>query len=82
MPAPLVMVIIGFMLDIDPFKFGLIYGFLVGLGVVSIVLRSHALTVVNRTFIDAARVAGGGSLHVIFKHLVPHLIPLAAVNML
>jgi peptide/nickel transport system permease protein len=82
MPAPLVMVIIGFALDIGPFKFGLIYGILVGLGVVAIVLRAHALTVVNKAFIDAARIAGGGSLHIVFKHLVPHLVPLATVNML
>jgi peptide/nickel transport system permease protein len=82
MPAPLVMVIIGFTLDIGPFKFGLIYGILVGLGVIAIVLRAHALAIANRTFIDAARIAGGSSLHIIFKHLVPHLIPLAAVNML
>ncbi len=82
MPAPLVMVIIGFTLDIGPFKFGLIYGFLVGLGVVAIVLRAHALTIVNKAFIEAARIAGGGSLHIIFKHVVPHLVPLATVNML
>jgi peptide/nickel transport system permease protein len=82
MPAPLVMVIIGFTLDISPFEFGLIYGILVGLSVIAIVLRAHAMTIANRTFIDAARTAGGGSLHIIFKHLVPHLIPLAAVNML
>lgn len=82
MPAPLVMVIIGFTLDIGPFKFGLIYGILVGLGVVAIVLRAHALTFMNKAFIDAARIAGGGSLHIILKHLVPHMIPLAAVNML
>lgn len=82
MPAPIIMVIIGFVLDIGPFKFGLLYGILVGIGGVAIVLRSHALTIVNKSFIDAAKVSGGGSLHIITRHLIPHLLPLAAVNML
>lgn len=81
-PAPLVMVVIGFMLDIDPFEFGLIYGILVGIGGVAVVLRSHALTIMSKSFIDAARMSGGGSLHIIFRHLIPHMLPLAAVNML
>jgi peptide/nickel transport system permease protein len=81
-PAPIVMVIIGFMLDIDPWKFGLLYGLLVGVGGVAIVLRAHALTITSKSFIEAARVAGGGSMHIISRHLIPHMLPLAAVNML
>jgi ABC-type dipeptide/oligopeptide/nickel transport system permease subunit len=81
-PAPIVMVIIGFMLDIDPWKFGLLYGLLVGVGGVAIVLRAHALTITPKSFIEAARVAGGDSMHIISRHLIPHMLPLAAVNML
>ena len=81
-PAPLIMVIIGFVLDIDPVKFGLIFGILAGIGVVAIVLRSHALAVVSKSYIQAAQVAGGGSLHILMNHVFPHLLPLAAVSML
>ncbi|HSQ26288.1 MAG TPA: ABC transporter permease [Anaerolineales bacterium] len=81
-PAPILMVVIGFMWDIDPFEFGVIYGMLVGIGAVSVVLRAYAISVLNRTFIQAAKVAGGGSFHIIFRHLIPHMLPLAAVNML
>lgn len=81
-PAPLVMVVIGFMLDVQPREFGLLYGILAGIGTVGIVLRSHALTVMAKPFIDASRVAGAGVLHIIFGHLIPHLLPLAAVNMM
>jgi len=81
-PAPIIMVVIGFMLDISPLRFGVIYGLLVGFGSVGIILRSHAITVMKRTFIEASQVAGGGALHVITRHLVPHILPLAAVNML
>lgn len=81
-PAPIVMVVIGFVLDIEPFEFGLLYGLLVGIGAVAVVLRSHAITIMNKAFIDAARMSGGSGIYIITRHLVPHLLPLAAVNML
>jgi peptide/nickel transport system permease protein len=81
-PAPLVMVVIGFILDISPFEFGLIYGLLAGVGVMAVVLRAHAATVVSRSFIDAAKVSGGDPFHIVTQHLIPHIVPLAAVNML
>jgi peptide/nickel transport system permease protein len=81
-PAPIVMVVIGFVIDITPFQFGLIYGVLTGLGPVAIVLRSHALSIMQRTFIEASCTAGAGALHIMIHHLTPHLIPLAAINML
>jgi ABC-type dipeptide/oligopeptide/nickel transport system permease subunit len=81
-PAPIIMVIIGFLLDIQPFKFGLIYGLLTGIGAVGVVLRAHALTIMSRTFISAARTAGGGAFHIMTKHMIPHLLPLASINML
>jgi len=81
-PAPIVMVIIGFVLDISDFHFGLIYGLLVGVGAVAIVLRSHAITIMTKSFIDAARMSGGGGMYIATRHLIPHLLPLAAVNML
>jgi len=81
-PAPLVMVVIGFMLDVQPLEFGLLYGILAGLGTVGVVLRSHALSVMSKPFIEALRVAGGGAVHIIFGHLIPHRLPLAAVNMM
>lgn len=81
-PAPLIMVIIGFVMNISPVQFGFIYGILAGLGVVAIVLRSHALEVVSKSYIQAAQVAGGGSLHILLNHVFPHLLPLAAVSML
>lgn len=81
-PAPLVMVIIGFVLNISPVQFGFIYGILAGVGVVAIVLRSHALDVVSKSYIQAAQVAGGSSTHILLNHVFPHLLPLAAVSML
>jgi peptide/nickel transport system permease protein len=81
-PAPLVMVVIGYTLNIGPVRFGMIYGLLNGFGAVSVVMRSHALTLVNKPYIEASRVAGGQGFHIIWKHLVPHMLPLVLVNMM
>jgi peptide/nickel transport system permease protein len=84
-PAPLVMIVLGagtFGSLLSPFRFGLFYGLLAGGSTTAIVLRSHALTLMSREFMDAARVAGARRYHLVAHHLVPHLIPLAAVSML
>jgi peptide/nickel transport system permease protein len=84
-PAPLVMIVLGagtFGELLSPFRFGLFYGLLAGGSTAAIVLRSHALTVMSREFVDAARVSGANRYHLAVHHLVPHLIPLASVSML
>lgn len=84
LPAPLAMIIVGagaFEGDITPFWFGFLYGVIAGLGTTAIVLRSHALSVMARPFIDAARVAGAGRIRLAVRHLLPHLVPLAGVSM-
>jgi peptide/nickel transport system permease protein len=83
-PAPIAMVAIGarFSQDIGPFQLGLIYGLIAGGSSSAIVMRAHALTVMNKPFIDAARVAGGAGRHIIFRHLLPHMLPLAVLQMM
>ena len=84
LPAPLAMIILagGTAGDfLTPFRFGVLYGVLAGGSTVAIVLRSHALATVERPFMDAARVSGASGWHLAWRHLVPHLIPLAAVAM-
>lgn len=83
-PAPLAMIVVagGAAGDfLTPFRFGLLYGILAGGSTAAIVLRSHALATVERPFIDAARVSGARGWHLARRHLVPHMIPLAAVTM-
>jgi peptide/nickel transport system permease protein len=83
MPTPIIMVIIGARFkDIGPTTFGLIYGLIAGLGGAVIVMRSHALTVMTKPFIEAARVAGGGARRIMFTHVLPHMLPLTAVYMM
>ena len=85
LPAPLLMIILGTSElgeHIGPAQFGFLYGLLVGAGAAAIVVRTQAVSTMRRPFIDAARASGAGSTRIVVRHLVPHLIPLAAVAML
>lgn len=84
MPAPIVMVIIGarFHEQINPFRFGMLYGLMAGASYVAIVMRSQALTIMAKPFITASWVAGARGRRIIFTHMVPHMLPLAAVQMM
>jgi len=49
------------------------------------VVRAQVLTLKQRAFIDAARVAGAGNLRIVYMHLAPNVLPIsfvyAAINM-
>lgn len=86
MPAPLAMIIFGAggatgLGELTPLRFGSLFGVLAGASTAAIVLRSHALATMERPFMDAARVSGARGWYLGSRHLVPHLIPLAAVTM-
>jgi peptide/nickel transport system permease protein len=83
LPAPVIMVIIGARFrTLGPVPLGMIYGFVIGAGPTALVLRSHALQVVSKPFMEAAHIAGGGAVHIITKHLLPAMMPLAALQMM
>lgn len=84
LPAPLAMIILAGGTAgefLTPLNFGITYGILAGASTAAIVLRSHALATVERPFIDAARVSGANGWYLARRHLLPHMIPLAAVTM-
>ena len=84
LPAPLAMIILAGGTAgewLTPLNFGVAYGVLAGASTAAIVLRSHALSTVRRPFIDAARVSGASGWYLARRHLMPHMIPLAAVTM-
>jgi len=83
-PPPILMVIIStrWFEVIDPFKFGLIYGVMAGASSVAVVMRSQGLKMMTQPFIEASRVAGAGDRRVILVHLIPHMLPLAIVQMM
>lgn len=48
---------------------------------VSRVIRAQTLSLKQRPFIDAARVAGATHLRIIFKHIMPNVLPLSFLYM-
>jgi peptide/nickel transport system permease protein len=61
---------------------GLVFGLFAGLGSLAIIAKSHAQSVKVKSYIDAARVAGGSSWHIMRFHYLPHMISLMLVNMM
>jgi peptide/nickel transport system permease protein len=83
LPAPIMMIIVGSAYnEITPFQFGLVYGLIAGPSTAAVVFRSYGLSVMHKPFIAAARVSGGGAGHIIFNHLIPHMLPLASLYMM
>lgn len=85
LPVPIFMLIFGageLSQELGPVWFGVIFGVLFGLGAGAIVLRTQALQVVVRPYMDAARVAGARTTRLVTTHLLPHLLPLAGITMM
>jgi peptide/nickel transport system permease protein len=83
LPAPLFMILLSLSFNIiSPYLFGAIYGILVGLSNMGMVLRSLAISLLPKPFIESARVSGGRDFHIIYKHIIPHLLPMASLYMM
>jgi peptide/nickel transport system permease protein len=59
-----------------------VIGVLGGLGGITVVLKSRALGVTVKPFIDSARVAGGSDLHVLVRHVIPNVLPMSFLYMM
>ena len=80
LPAPVVLLIFGLLLRMEWPVVAMAYGVLTGLGGQAIVVKSQTLTLKVKPFIEAVRIAGGGGWHIIWKHILPGLMSLAAVH--
>ena len=82
MPYITILIVMSALFDLTLPLLALILGILGGFGGATIILKSQALTVKVRTYIEAARVAGGGNAHIISRHIVPNLLPLSFLYMM
>ncbi|UCG41593.1 MAG: ABC transporter permease [Acidimicrobiia bacterium] len=78
---PLLIVMSGFW-EIGLAGLGILIGVLGGLGGTAIILKSQALSVKVKPFIDAARVAGGSDWRIITRHIIPNVLPLSFLYMM
>jgi peptide/nickel transport system permease protein len=81
-PALAVLIVLGAIIRFELWHLALVIGILSGFGGTAIVLKSQALAVKVKPFIDAARVAGGSHTHIIMSHLVPNVMPLSFLYMM
>ena len=83
LPAPILMIILGARFrDMGAIALGLIFGLVTGAGSAAIVMRTAALKVAARPFMEAAQISGGGHWHIMTKHFLPNMLPLAALQMM
>ena len=82
MPLLPVLIVLSAVMEMTMVLLGLIIGVLSGFGGVAIVLKSQALAVTVKSYVDAARVAGGSDWHVIFRHIIPNVLPLSFLFMM
>jgi peptide/nickel transport system permease protein len=77
-----VLIVLGAIMDVGMLQLAIVLGILTGFGGSAIVVKSQALTVKVRPYIEAARIAGGSDFHIIFKHMMPNLMPIALLYMM
>ena len=82
MPAPVILLVVGLLLDLSWLSIGLIFGLFAGLGAMTMIVKSHAQSIRLKPYIDAARVAGGSDWHILRVHYLPNMLSLMLVNMM
>ncbi|HEX9864566.1 MAG TPA: ABC transporter permease subunit [Acidimicrobiia bacterium] len=82
MPLLPLLIVLSAAVRINMVMLGVFIGILSGFGAEAIVLKSQALSIRVKSYIDAARVAGGGDRHIIFRHIVPNVLPLSFLYMM
>jgi peptide/nickel transport system permease protein len=81
-PLITILIVMAALFNLGIIHLAIILGLLSGFGGTTIIIKSQALTVKVRAFIEAARVAGGSDTHIIFQHIIPNLMPLAFLYMM
>ena len=81
-PTFTLLVALAAVMTIDLPRLAVIIGLIGGFGGITVVLKSRALAVVVKPFLDAARVAGGSDAHVILRHVIPNVLPLSFLYMM
>jgi peptide/nickel transport system permease protein len=81
-PVITILIVLSALFDVGLIQLAIILGLLSGFGGATIIIKSQALTIKVRSYIEAARVAGGGNAHIILRHIIPNLMPLSFLYMM
>jgi peptide/nickel transport system permease protein len=81
-PFVTILIVLSSLFDVKLIELAFVVGIVSGFGGAAIIIKSQALTIKVRTYIEAARVAGGSNAHIILRHIVPNLLPLSFLYMM
>ncbi len=82
LPFVTILIVLSAMFKMNLIILAIVIGILSGFGGTGIVIKSQALTIKVRAYIEAAKVAGGSDWHIIFRHIIPNLMPLSFLYMM
>ncbi|MBM3145551.1 MAG: ABC transporter permease [Chloroflexi bacterium] len=80
MPPPIVLLVIGLLVDMNWLAMGLVFGIFAGLGSPAIIAKSYGQSIKVKPYIEAARIAGGSNWYIIRVHYLPNMISFILVN--
>jgi peptide/nickel transport system permease protein len=69
-------------MELTLLRYSVIIGLLSGFGGSTLIMKSRALGVVHKPFIESAKVCGGSSVHIIKRHVIPNIISLSFLYMM
>lgn len=76
------LIVISGMMTVNLFMLALILGVLSGFGGITIILRSQAMIVKVKPFIESAKVSGASNPYIIVNHIIPNIMPLSFLYMM
>ncbi len=82
LPTISLLIVLTALFGLELWQLALVLGVLGGFGGTAIIIKSQALSIKVKPYIEAARVAGGGPFHIIFVHIIPNLLPLSLLYMM
>lgn len=82
LPFTAILVVLSALFEFNGFTLALVYGILVGFGGQTIVIKSQALSIKVKPYIESAKASGGSDWHIIFNHLMPNLLPISFLYMM
>ena len=82
LPFVSILIVLSALFELQILELAILIGILAGFGGDTIVIKAQALSIKVRPYIEAARVAGGNDLHIIFHHIVPNLLPISFLYMM
>lgn len=82
LPTISLLIVLTALFGLNLLQLALVLGVLAGFGGTAVVLKSQAMSIKVKPYIEAARVAGGSRRHIIFVHIVPNLLPLSLLYMM